>query len=64
MHQHGTIVTMPRDAGQYARHLYDALRLLDAMDLAAIYVEMPPETPDWLAVRDRLLRATTLIAAD
>jgi L-threonylcarbamoyladenylate synthase len=42
----------------YARTLYERLRALDAQGLRAIYVEMPPDEPRWLAVRDRLIRAT------
>lgn len=46
------------DPATYARNLYARLRMLDTQDLDAIYVEMPPDTPAWAAVRDRLLRAT------
>jgi L-threonylcarbamoyladenylate synthase len=42
----------------YARHLYEVLRELDAMDLAAIFIELPPDVPEWAAVRDRIIRAT------
>jgi L-threonylcarbamoyladenylate synthase len=42
----------------YARHLYEVLRELDAMDLAAIFIEIPPDEPQWAAVRDRIIRAT------
>jgi L-threonylcarbamoyladenylate synthase len=55
----GRIVAMPREPELYARHLYEVLRELDAMGLAKLFVEMPPDTPEWAAVRDRLLRATT-----
>jgi L-threonylcarbamoyladenylate synthase len=54
----GHIVAMPRDPAVYGRHLYEVLREMDAMNLANVYIEMPPDTPEWLAVRDRLLRAT------
>lgn len=54
----GTIVAMPRDPEQYARQLYRLLREFDVMDLNAIYIEMPPDDPAWVAVRDRLIRAT------
>ena len=55
----GPIVAMPQEPALYARHLYEVLRKLDGMGLAAIYVEMPPDTPEWAAVRDRLTRATS-----
>jgi L-threonylcarbamoyladenylate synthase len=46
------------DPATYARNLYARLRMLDTQDLDAIYIELPPDTPGWRAVRDRLLRAT------
>jgi L-threonylcarbamoyladenylate synthase len=52
------MVAMPCEPGLYARHLYEVLRELDAMGLANLYIEMPPDTPEWAAIRDRLLRAT------
>jgi L-threonylcarbamoyladenylate synthase len=58
VNRRGTVVAMPREPALYARHLYEALRELDAMNLAALYVELPPDTPEWAAVRDRLTRAT------
>jgi L-threonylcarbamoyladenylate synthase len=54
----GPIIAMPRDPAEYARHFYRVLRDLDAMKLKSIFIEMPPETPEWLAVRDRVIRAT------
>jgi L-threonylcarbamoyladenylate synthase len=41
-----------------ARLLYDVLHQCDALEVRAIIVIMPPDRPEWLAVRDRLLRAT------
>jgi L-threonylcarbamoyladenylate synthase len=62
------LVVMPRDAREYAQRFYAALRTVDEV-LAApdgpkrepgiILVEMPPDGPEWVAVRDRILRATT-----
>jgi L-threonylcarbamoyladenylate synthase len=52
------LVEMPDTPQDYARHLYAALRELDQLKLEAIVVQMPPDEPRWLAVRDRLLRAT------
>jgi L-threonylcarbamoyladenylate synthase len=48
---------MPRDAPAYAQRLYAALRELDSAGCEAILIEAPPETPAWIAVRDRLKRA-------
>lgn len=55
----GPIVAMPNDPAEYARHLYAVLHELDVMRLRTIYIEMPPDQPEWTAVRDRILRATT-----
>lgn len=52
------VVTMPATAAAYARQLYATVRSVDAGDYAAIYIELPPESPEWLAVRDRITRAT------
>jgi L-threonylcarbamoyladenylate synthase len=42
----------------YARQLYGMLRELDQLNPGRIFVEMPPDDSDWVAVRDRLTRAT------
>ncbi|HMP00927.1 MAG TPA: L-threonylcarbamoyladenylate synthase [Gemmatales bacterium] len=42
---------------QASARLYDELRALDQAGLGAIHVVLPPDTPPWLAIRDRLLRA-------
>jgi L-threonylcarbamoyladenylate synthase len=52
------VLSVDADAEAYARQLYSRLRELDSRGLRAMYVEMPPDTPQWAAVRDRLLRAT------
>lgn len=48
---------MPRDPRAYARKLYATLRVLDDSGCEAILVERPPQTPEWIAVNDRLRRA-------
>ena len=50
-------MTAPLDAAEYARLLYAGLRQIDDSGCAVIVVESPPDTPDWSAVRDRLMRA-------
>jgi len=37
--------------------LFAALRELDATGAREIWVEQPPDTPEWEGVRDRLRRA-------
>jgi L-threonylcarbamoyladenylate synthase len=53
-----SIIILPDDPAHYARQLYAAMRELDGKKLQAIYVQMPPHEPEWVAVRDRLMRAT------
>ena len=55
------IVRMPREARAYARRLYAALHELDEVGVARIVADLPPDTEEWLAVRDRLRRAAARI---
>src|SRR5207237_9924382 len=48
---------MPDDAAETARPLVAVLREFDAQGVRLIWVEMPPDTPGWAGVRDRLQRA-------
>jgi L-threonylcarbamoyladenylate synthase len=48
---------MPGDAAQAAHELFSVLRELDDEGAQLIWVEQPPDTPDWEGVRDRLQRA-------
>jgi L-threonylcarbamoyladenylate synthase len=50
-------IRMPRDPRAYAQRLYAALRELDGARCETILIETPPETVEWAAVRDRLMRA-------
>jgi L-threonylcarbamoyladenylate synthase len=52
-------VQAPSSADDYARDLYASLRTLDAAGTAMILVELPPTTPEWAAINDRLGRAQT-----
>jgi L-threonylcarbamoyladenylate synthase len=52
-----TWIAAPADAVGYAHDLYGNLRALDAAGCTAILVEAPPLTPEWAAIRDRLMRA-------
>ena len=49
--------TMPDNARAAAFELFAVLRELDALGAKLIWVEQPPDTPDWDGVRDRLQRA-------
>ena len=48
---------MPTDSDNYAQALYATLRQLDLAGYDALLLELPPHTPEWLAVQDRLHRA-------
>lgn len=48
---------MPLDPRLAAHELFAALRELDATGTSLIWVETPPDTPEWEGVRDRLQRA-------
>jgi L-threonylcarbamoyladenylate synthase len=52
-----TVVPMPPDADGYSASLYAALHMLDESGVERIIVARPPESDEWLAVRDRLRRA-------
>lgn len=50
-------VAAPADAAGYAHDLYANLRALDHAGCDMILAEQPPEGAEWLAIRDRLIRA-------
>jgi L-threonylcarbamoyladenylate synthase len=52
-------VHMPADPARYAATLYDTLHRLDDEGLDWIAVEMPPATPEWAGIIDRLTRASS-----
>jgi L-threonylcarbamoyladenylate synthase len=55
---------MPQDPAGYAALLYSKLHELDMMALDWIAVELPPETPQWAGILDRLHRAAAAEAKD
>jgi L-threonylcarbamoyladenylate synthase len=52
------VIEMPREPAAYAAQLYSALHTLDAAAVERIVVTLPPEGDAWLAIRDRLSRAS------
>jgi L-threonylcarbamoyladenylate synthase len=44
-------------AEQAAHDVFSVLRDLDARGVTQIWVQLPPDTPEWEGVRDRLQRA-------
>jgi len=49
---------MPDDAAATAQQLFAVLREFDAQGARLIWIETPPDTPEWEGVRDRLQRAS------
>jgi L-threonylcarbamoyladenylate synthase len=52
------IVWMPATPEEYARRLYSALREADIPGAGGILVQIPPDGGEWVAIHDRLNRAT------
>jgi L-threonylcarbamoyladenylate synthase len=55
--RHLSLARMPRDAASYAERLYRVLHELDQEGYDWISIELPPDTPQWAGIRDRLTRA-------
>ena len=51
---------MPDDAAATAQQLFAVLREFDSQGAQLIWVETPPDTPEWDGVRDRLQRAAAV----
>jgi L-threonylcarbamoyladenylate synthase len=52
-------IQMPAAAPDYAAALYEVLHQADAENCNWIAVDLPPDTPEWEAVQDRLRRAAS-----
>ncbi len=50
-------IALPNDPKAYAKDLYATLHKLDEQNLDVIVCELPPDTPEWAGIRNRLLRA-------
>lgn len=51
------VTTLSNQPTEVAEQLYGALHHLDALKVDKLLVELPPDTPPWAAVLDRLSRA-------
>ena len=56
------LIASSGDPGDDAERLYARLRDADAGGAKAIWVELPPDRPEWAGVRDRIVRATVPLA--
>jgi L-threonylcarbamoyladenylate synthase len=54
-------IVASKDPIRYAQELYSNLRELDKKSTSCILVEMPPKSSQWLAIKDRLQRARTVL---
>jgi len=52
-----TVIRLPADPDLVAEQLYSVLHQLDNLQVNELLVELPPDLPEWMAVRDRLNRA-------
>lgn len=51
-------VKMPNSAKAYAHDLYHTLRELDRQSFQEIIIESVPDTAEWIAIKDRLMKAS------
>ena len=51
------VCVIPHDAEAFARAIYAELHRCDEAGIGVIVVEVPPETPEWSGIADRLRRA-------
>ena len=51
------MIVLPDQPESVAERLYGALHVLDDLKVDCLLVALPPDTPEWAAVRDRLSRA-------
>jgi L-threonylcarbamoyladenylate synthase len=52
------VVALPQEPAVWAARLYAVLHDLDQAGVDGIVVDLPPPADEWLAVRDRLRRAS------
>ena len=54
----GKTFNLPNEPVSFAEQLYDTLHQMDALAVAILLIEAPPRQPEWLAIHDRLTRAS------
>lgn len=53
-----TYIEAPSSPSDYAHELYDWLHRADELGCVFVFLEEPPDTPQWEGIRDRLRRAS------
>jgi len=56
--EHCTSFNVPNNPVGMAEKLYDTLHRMDALHVEKLLIEAPPRTVEWLAIHDRLARAS------
>jgi L-threonylcarbamoyladenylate synthase len=54
----GKTFNLPDNPAAVAEKLYDTLHQMDALQVETLLIELPPNQPEWWAIRDRLKRAS------
>ncbi|PCI61602.1 MAG: threonylcarbamoyl-AMP synthase [Methylophilaceae bacterium] len=54
----GKTFNLPNNPHTLAEKLYDTLHQMDALNAALLLIEAPPNQTEWLAIKDRLSRAS------
>lgn len=54
----GKTFNLPNNPHTLAERLYDTLHQMDALNAALLLIEAPPNQTEWLAIKDRLSRAS------
>jgi L-threonylcarbamoyladenylate synthase len=54
----GQTFCLPDNPIGMAEKLYDTLHQMDALGVAKLLIELPPHQPEWMAIHDRLRRAS------
>ena len=56
---HGRVLELPQQPAEFAACLYAELRRADGEGWDWLGIETPPQSPEWVAILDRLRRAST-----
>ena len=54
-----SLILMPNNPADYAKELYYHWQKVADLAVDIVIIELPPDQPEWYAVRDRILRASS-----